>query len=209
MAQRGDADGRIRDLALLVVGLCLVGAGSASAGGLITSRQIENGSIISRHVATGGVRSIDVKDGSLRLKDFARGTRLVGARGAPGRPGPDGVPGPTGPQGPPGPKGIDGPQGVDGLPGNPGPPGIPGTLGLEYASDTATLGDGVYLERTVNCPARKVVVGGGVSATHPSSTHMSTSRPFGLTGWKASARGSSVPNGGTNTVRIWAICANP
>jgi hypothetical protein len=75
----------------------LSGVGGAAAGGLITSRQIKDGT----------VASIDVKNAGLKLADLN-----AAARDAINQPGPAG---PMGPQGEPGPMGPQGPAGESGL----------------------------------------------------------------------------------------------
>lgn len=76
--------------------LALVGAGTATAGKLITGGQIQNGTV------TGA----DVKQGTLKAKHLTDGAKasLVGSAG------------PVGPAGPAGPEGAVGPAGKDGGP---------------------------------------------------------------------------------------------
>ena len=115
-----------------------------------------------------------------------------GIQGMPGQTGPEGVPGPPGPQGlkgDPGVQGDPGPEGLQGVPGDIGPPGPPGATGApgatgltgapgpagpagppgpagmsghQIVSANVTVGALSTNDVTVNCPAGKVVVGGGV-----------------------------------------------
>jgi hypothetical protein len=82
--------------------LALVGAGTATAGKLITGGQIANGTV------TGA----DVKKGTLGTKHLSADAKakLKGATGPAGA---------AGPAGPVGPAGADGPQGVPGTDGGP------------------------------------------------------------------------------------------
>lgn len=86
---------RIRPVHLVVFVLALVlCAGSATAGSLITGKQVRDGSLTGR----------DVKDRSIKARDLAKG--LGGLPGPPGTAGPAGAPGPAGqagPRGEPGP----------------------------------------------------------------------------------------------------------
>jgi hypothetical protein len=77
-------------VAALVVALAC--AGSAVAGSLISSADVQNNSL----------RSADVKNKTLKLRDFAPGarTRLKGEPGEQGPQGPQGEPGGGGPGGP-------------------------------------------------------------------------------------------------------------
>lgn len=87
--------GRVRMLLAFVLGLVVATAGTATAGKLITGKQIKNGSITK--------------------KDLSSAIRAQLAEA--GRPGPQGATGPIGPMGPKGDKGDPGAPGNDGAPG--------------------------------------------------------------------------------------------
>jgi hypothetical protein len=89
-----------------VVGLLVIGGGSAAAKALITGK--------------------DIKNGSIHLVDLGAGTKakLHGAKGATGATGATGARGATGSQGATGPAGAQGPKGNQGDQGNPGRDGI-------------------------------------------------------------------------------------
>lgn len=94
----------------LVMVVSLIGGASATAGSLITSRDIKNNT----------VQSSDIKDESIRMRDLAEAVvkRIdaykagqvgpIGERGPVGTAGKDGQPGPVGPKGD---KGAQGPRG--------------------------------------------------------------------------------------------------
>ena len=133
-------------IALGAVGLALLGAGSATAGSLITGKQVKNSSL------TGA----DVRDRSITARDLARGLAARGPQGVPGSPG---APGPAGPKGDPGPRGEIGPKGDTGERGPQGPPGLTGVTvrHLDCWSNYCQL----------ECEADEVAVGGGYEAVDP------------------------------------------
>jgi hypothetical protein len=112
--------------------------------------------------------------------------------------GPQGEPGIDGPQGEPG---VAGPQGV---PGAAGPQGEPGISGHEVVS-TGFVPVGTGEDLNADCPAGKVVIGGGaevaglvlITASVPKEDH---------TGWVA--RGFQ-PDASASTfdLQVHAICA--
>jgi hypothetical protein len=81
-------------MAVATIAVILAGAGSAAAGSLITSAQVQNNSL----------KSVDVKNKSLKLRDLGPGarTKLKGETG------------PQGPQGEPGQGGSGGPAAISG-----------------------------------------------------------------------------------------------
>jgi Collagen triple helix repeat (20 copies) len=94
-----------------------------------------------------------------------------GPQGMDGRTGQQGEPGPQGIQGVPGPKGDTGPQGIQGVPGPKGdtgpqgiqgPPGPAGVSGYQIVVAEVTVGLLSSNNVSVDCPAGKRVVGGGV-----------------------------------------------
>ncbi len=92
-------------LAVVLAALCLVVAATSTsyAAGMITGRNIKNGT----------VTTADVKDNTLKTKDLSPTTR-AGLQGTAGPAGPAGPPGPAGPsgqRGPVGPQGGTGPVG--------------------------------------------------------------------------------------------------
>jgi len=96
LRRRGPARGTRRAwLAVAAVTAALVGFnGAAVAGGLVTGRQIKNGTVESVDLMTNrGVAGSDVHDGTLSPDKFASL--------------PAGPQGPAGQQGPPGPNGLD------------------------------------------------------------------------------------------------------
>jgi hypothetical protein len=112
--------------------------------------------------------------------------------------GPQGVPGVAGPQGVPGDAGLQGEPGIA------GPQGEPGMSGYEVVSTGfESVGSGADL--TANCPAGKVVIGGGaevsdlalITASVPKADH---------TGWVA--RGFLPdPSEPFLDLQVHAICA--
>jgi hypothetical protein len=86
--------------AAFVMLLALVSAGTATAGKMITGKQIEHGTV------TGA----DIKKGTLNSKHLPDGAKDT-LNGAAGQAGPAGLAGPAGPAGPQGPAGQDGQDG--------------------------------------------------------------------------------------------------
>jgi hypothetical protein len=122
------------------------------------------------------------------------------------------VRGPQGPQGatgPTGPAGPAGPQGSTGATGPTGPAGADGGLaGYEIVSGAAVaIAAGEVETATVNCPAGKVVTGGGASVTDPTLAGlMAQSFPAALgDGWTVSVWNES---GAPTSMTPYAICAN-
>lgn len=114
---RGDAVPRTRRVrpvhGLVVAGLVLAMAGSATAGSLVTGKQVKDGSLTGK----------DVRDRSLTAKDLSPDALLGGTAGPAGADGLTGPAGPAGPAGDPGPAGPAGPQGDQGATGPQGPAG--------------------------------------------------------------------------------------
>jgi Collagen triple helix repeat (20 copies) len=117
-----------RTVIACVVTALLIGGGTATASGLITSADIKNGSVTGR----------DIRNGSIAQKDLSRSVRTqlgrptVGSPGAPGPVGPQGARGAQGPAGPQGPKGDKGDAGPQGPEGNQGPKGDAGDDGAWF-----------------------------------------------------------------------------
>jgi hypothetical protein len=90
-------------LAGAVLVVAVIGAGTATAASLVTSKDVKDGTL----------RSVDVKDGSLRVKDLTdEAVDTLQKGGATGATGERGATGPAGAQGPQGPKGDKGADGV-------------------------------------------------------------------------------------------------
>ena len=90
----GQRAARIRAAILVALAVVLVGAGTASAGALITSKRVKDNSVGGADLRNGTLTRHDVRNGSLT------GSDIVGAL-----PGPDGE---DGPQGSPGTDGLVG-----------------------------------------------------------------------------------------------------
>lgn len=122
---------KIQTMVAMVVVAILASVGTATAGTLITGKQVKNGSL------TGA----DLKNGSVAKKDLSQGikdtltvktAKITGLDGKDGTNGKDGAPGPMGPQGPKGDRGdVTNVQGdsIVGPKGDPGPQGPQGPAG--------------------------------------------------------------------------------
>lgn len=79
---------------LAVAGLMLLVsfAGGATAGILVTGKQIKDGSVASRDIRNRSVTTRDVRDRTLQVRDLSKRTRTR-LRGATGTAGPQGLPG--------------------------------------------------------------------------------------------------------------------
>jgi hypothetical protein len=174
-------------LLLSVVAIVLACAGSATAGSLITGRQIKDNSV------TGA----DLRDGTVRTRDLA----------APLQPR-AGTPGPAGPAGP---KGDAGPAGA---PGPAGPQGAPGLSGYEVVhGPTVDSGAGPRgdMQAIATCPAGKVPIGGGgvdsaiIGAPGGQVGHVEYSRPTpNGRGWMV---GFTQDADADARISAWVICA--
>lgn len=133
-------------LAVLVVVVAL--GGSATAGKLITGKQVKNGSITSLDLRDGSVSGLDVADGSLTDADLG-----------------ELVQGPKGPRGPQGPRGL------------PGPIGSPGSSGLSYVVQSNSVPKSSTRTWSADCGAGTRAIGGGLSSSTPSSFWLSASAP--------------------------------
>ena len=172
-------------IALGAVALVLLGAGSATAGSLITGKQVKNASL------TGA----DVRDRSITARDLARGLAAPGPQGAPGAPG---APGPVGAKGDPGPQGDTGPKGDTG---ERGPQGAPGATSVTVRQQVCG-GTHCLLE----CEPGEVAVGGGYAGV-TNGANVSGSAPLNVSG---TPRGWYVSLDGTSAA--WTLlvnCASP
>lgn len=123
-------------------------AGTATAGKLITGKQIKNGTITGIDLRDGSVTGADVKDESLTEADFTGSL-----------------------EGPQGPQGEPGPQGPRGLRGD------HGASHLEYRVQPETIPSGATREWSVSCPSGKRVLGGGVSSGNTGFVRMLEAAP--------------------------------
>ncbi len=168
--------GPIGAIALAVVVLLVAMAGSATAGALITGKDIKDGSVTSRDLRNGAVTGKDVRDGSLSRQDFTGSLQ--------------------GPQGPAGPEGPVGPQ---------GPQGVQGASGYEQRVVGVVIPRRTVGHQDAYCPAGKVAAGGGVSSTAPINAKVVESAPLnGSAGWTAGIYNVSFDE--ALTAYVWAIC---
>jgi hypothetical protein len=181
-------------MAVAIAAVVLSAVGSATAAGLITSRQIKDNSLT----------SLDVKDRSLLSKDFRSGQLPRGAQGPQGAPGSPGAPGP---QGPPGPTGATGAPGRDGSP------------KLRYVSGPGTLtGPGDLAGHEAACPQdAPYVVGGGVWS-QPEGDELTLVNSFpsdgaasgnsGTRGWFVYMQNNTEAGSGFVGFNTYAICTD-
>jgi hypothetical protein len=188
--------------------------GSAYAAVTVTGKNIKDGTVTGRDVKN---RSLGSNELSASAVSSLAGQR--GPQGAPGVPGPKGdrgepgARGPAGPKGDPGPRGETGPAGPTGPQGPPGPMAPGGISGWSYHTLGKTIGPENYETWTVECPAGKRALGGGVAASGPyqgSYRHGAVvqSAPAGAaaTGWVITY--SNAYSQGNMTAYAWVICAN-
>lgn len=142
-------------IALGAVALVLLGAGSATAGSLITGRQVKDASLTGK----------DIRNRSVTARDLAPGLAAPGPAGAPGALGPAG---PAGAKGDPGAPGDTGPKGDTG---ERGPQGTPGATDAWIHQRTCS---GARCE--ITCPTDTKALGGGYSWVEPPAT-VTTSTP--------------------------------
>ena len=174
-------------------------AGAATAGRLLTSR--------------------DIKDHSLRVRDLHEDAikNLKGQTGAAGAAGVSGPAGPAGTSGPAGPTGTPGPAGPAGTPGPAGPVGTPGLTGPEgppgsivtnvhRLSTSSTLGPDVTTT-TALCAAGEKVMGGGYRIDENQQTapfRIFDSYPSSSNAWSVRATKGEQ---GNVVLNVYAICA--
>ena len=159
--------------------LAITFAGSATATGLISGKQIKDGS----------VHGVDLRDNGVGRADLQR-TPLSGVEIADGYSGPDG------------------PAGDPGTTGDLGPVGPAGVSDLRYTGGTAqSLAPGQFAEVQVSCSGRHYAVHGGV-VTSPADgvLRIQESAPSnGHTTWVTRVTNTG-PN--TVTVQGWAVCVD-
>jgi hypothetical protein len=176
-----------RAAALLIAAGVLALAGTATAAkGLITGKQILNGSVTGLDLANGTVSGVDVKKKSLTAAHFKPGSLPKG---------------PAGRQGQPGPKGEQGAQGAPGL----------SAREIVTATTVTSSSDTKYL--VLSCPTGKVALGGGGQVLYPAGNHLgsdvalSSSLPSG-SGWVVRAvEAGPVAAPGTWQLEGFVVCA--
>jgi len=169
-------------VALLVTGL------PAQAARLITGRDIKNGSIT----------RADVHRATLTLDRLSKPTqRLIMTHGERG---------PAGERGAAGAKGNTGARGQQGPRGATGATGPAGVSGYEVVQQSTAAAASRSQAITVNCPAGKVVLGGGGSTSGDSGAVVTQSYPVGSASWSLTA---TTPTGTSDwQLTGYAICAN-
>lgn len=188
---------RIPSPATMIAAIALLFAlsGTAVAGVLVTSAQIQNNTVSSLDVRNNNLKSIDVRNNTLTTLDVRNGT-LRKVDFAPGVLGNGG--GAAGPAGPAGQQGPQGPQGVQ---------GAPGLSGLEIVSaETASNSDSPK-QIEASCPAGKQVVGGGAHIFNAATdAALDESYPASATTWRGTAW-EVVATAANWKLRAYAICA--
>lgn len=193
--------------AVLVTVLLLVLAcgASATAGALITGRQIKDNSVASKDIRN---KSLLVKDLSVKARAKLKGATgpagpagPAGPQGEPGADGADGATGATGATGPAGPAGPQGPEGPEGPAGPAGPVGVSGYQVLDGTSPVVAPGTtGSFV---VECPAGKKALGGGTIWMGPTGLGTSTRvQEGGVTGF---VNNTSAAAG---QMSVSVVCAN-
>ena len=189
--------------------------------GTITGRDVKNSSLGTDKLSPSAVSSLAGRPGPAGPQGAQgdKGERgpagAAGPQGLPGSKGDKGDPGPIGspgPQGLPGPKGDKGDQGPIGAPGPSGPQGPSGISGYSYHTEGHTIVPDDYEKWTVDCPAGKRALGGGVTGSGPyqgNQQHGSVvqSGPAGAApiGWVVTY--SNGFSQGNITAYAWVICA--
>lgn len=139
-----------------------------------------------------------------------------GAPGPAGPQGPQGSAGPTGPQGPQGPQGATGPAGAQGPRGPAGPPSPAGVSGYEIVESRTPRFISSGKSHQAECPAGKVVLGGGGRPDNAAGLDAVTEASFPLIFestrhmWAVrlvSPPGRIPPN--EWALVVYAICATP
>jgi hypothetical protein len=193
-----------------VTGLVVAILGSTPLGQAAERLVLPRASVGTAQLKPGAVTGAKVRDGTLLAADFEAGQLRAGPqgeRGAPGAAGPKGDSGAKGDPGVRGPAGARGPAGPKGDPGPPGPPGRSGAPGISGWELVISPGKAVALHETewdaVHCPARKKVVGGGVSVDPGFSNVVQTAPLNDGVGWSGGVRSISS----AVAMFVWAICA--
>ena len=196
--------------------------GSAYAAATITGASIKDGTVTGRDVKNRSLGANDLSPQALRSLASQPGAQGApgpkgdtGEPGAPGPAGPKGDPGPKGApgaQGAPGPQGETGPAGPRGFEGPTGPTGPSGVSGWSYHTQGQTIGPENYATWSVECPAGKRALGGGVAASGQKVGNIRhsavvQSAPSGAaTGWIVTYSNEFYE--GNVTAYAWVICAS-
>jgi hypothetical protein len=199
--------------ALRHVGLVAAGGTAATIliGGIAMATHDGNSLHACAHAQTGTLRLVESAD-ECGPPETAMEWNIEGPQGPIGPVGPMGPQGPQGPIGPMGPQGPIGPQGVAGDDGAVGPTGPQGPAGPGAASGYEIVNDFVENDfgnmgeiLTTECPAGKVVVGGG-HTMNPPVGRIRESRPQSDgSGWYVWIENLG---GNTPTIGAWAICVD-
>jgi hypothetical protein len=177
----------------------------------VTGRDIKNRSLGAKELSPQALQSLASRPGPQGAAG-AKGDK--GDKGEPGAPGPAGPKGDAGPQGDAGPKGDTGPAGPAGPMGREGPRGPAGPSGVSgwsYHTQGQTIGAEDYATWSVECPAGKRALGGGVAASgsNVGSIRRSSvvqSAPAGAaTGWTVTYSNEFYE--GKVIAYAWVICA--
>jgi len=153
--------------------------------------------------ANGVIHSCVATDGTLRLVNDATSCRRNETHVAWSQTGPQGLQGPQGIQGIQGPRGLQGPQGLQG-PSGP----ISGLVRVQANSEgTNELNAIATQTATAQCPAGKMVVGGGYLHFFggPTITPRENTPTLDLTEWIVSG---TNPNNTPWSISAIAICAD-
>jgi hypothetical protein len=175
--------GRSRFVAAVVAVVVVGGATSATAGGLITGKQIKDGTIRGRDLANGKVAGTDVRDGVLSVSDFDQESI-------------------RGPQGAPGPQGDPGPRGVGGIPG----------VEFSFVAFSAVGTGGGLTSHTMSCPtSSRRAVSGGVSSLNPDKLEIVESTPIEPTASAEGKWLVMVKNHSSSSISAfgWITCVTP
>ena len=194
--------------------------------GSVGAKQLRASAVTAKKLKANAVTTDKVANGTLLGEDFAAGVLPAGTKaeaaagaqgprgeagpqGPQGDAGPQGPQGETGPQGPKGDTGPQGPQGPQGPAGPQGPRGAPGLSGYEVISSDSN-GTGELHIANAQCPAGKVMIGGGFSTigvdedddVEVRASYPSVSQRY----WQSSV----IYEGGGGdswTLRSYAVCA--
>jgi hypothetical protein len=167
----------------------LLALGGTSVAAVVTvprasvgTAELRNGAVTTAKIRNGNVTSADIADGSVSSADVRNGS-LHRVDFRPGQ-----IPhGPTGPQ---------------------GPPGAPGVSGREQTASETPLTSTSPKNLTVNCPAGKKVLGGGVEISGAGRGRVTAveNKPNGDSAWEGEAF-EAVSTNATWKLVVHAICA--
>ena len=167
-------------------------------GSAYAAATLPKNSVGSKQLKSNAVTSSKIKNGSLLSKDFKPGQLVAGAPGAAG------------------PVGAAGAKGDTGAKGDKGDKGNPGATSVVVRSEDTVTGPGNNGSHLTSCNAGERATGGGVELSSGNSNGQLYFEPGGVpspsttgstpTGWFSSWYNSTS---GTNTIRVFAICAAP